>query len=111
MAKLTYNPNPTFEHTVKITTPDGKQGDLPFIFIHKKMSELDDMGKAEDLTDASFLLQIAKGWGFKDHEFTHNNVSEFFDNYPGAAFEIFSSYRQALLGIREKTPSGCSSSL
>lgn len=37
MAKLTYNPTPTFEHTVKITTPDGKQGDLPFVFVHKKM--------------------------------------------------------------------------
>lgn len=102
MAKLTYNPTPSFEHTVKITTPNGKQGDLPFVFIHKKMSELDEMGKSEDLTDTSFLLQIAKGWGFKDHEFTHDNIAEFFDNYPGAAFEIFSSYRQALLGIREK---------
>lgn len=65
MAKLTYNPTPTFEHTVKITTPDGKQGDLPFVFIHKKMSELDEMGKADDLTDTDFLLQIAKGWGLK----------------------------------------------
>ncbi|MEQ4625159.1 MULTISPECIES: phage tail assembly chaperone [Providencia] len=102
MAKLTYNPNPTFEHTVKITLPDGKQGELPFIFHHKKMSELDEMGKAENLTDAGFLLKIAKGWGFKEHEFNNDNITEFFDNYPGAAFEIFTSYRQALLGIREK---------
>lgn len=60
------------------------------------------MGKADDLTDTGFLLQIAKGWGFKDREFNQDNVAEFFDNYPGAAFEIFTSYRQALLGIREK---------
>lgn len=47
------------------------------------MSELDEMGKADDLTDTGFLLQIAKGWGFKDREFNHDNVAEFFDNYPG----------------------------
>ncbi|KER01516.1 phage tail assembly chaperone [Photorhabdus temperata] len=102
MSQITLNPNPTFKEVVKITVPGGGEGELTFEFKHYPLSKLAEMGKQDGMTNDKFIMFIANGWGFKEHEFNQENLDTLLDNYPQAYEAIITTYYKSLGLFREK---------
>lgn len=105
MAKLSLNPEPTFEAAVNIHVPGKKPVPVKFTFKHRTrlgVKELWDEIKDGkfDGDDAAMVMALAKGWELDD-EYTADNVRLLVDSYAGAAGAILDTYFRELAGARE----------
>lgn len=102
MAKLTLDPNPTFDYPVSIPRPGLDPVAVRFTFRHRGLRDVQDWLKALDgREDADIVMDMASGWELDD-AFTRENVAALCDNYGGASRAIYDTYLRELRGAREK---------
>ena len=101
-------PNPTFNHEVAITTPDGPVS-LSLEFKHQGKKALREWGsKLAEVSDLETIGHIVTGWsGVVDADgglvnFSPAALASLIDAYPSAAQEIFVEYMRVLKEGRTK---------
>lgn len=99
MARLTLNPNATFELKVAVSVPGGS-ADIGLTFKYRDRDEakswIDSHGNT---TDAEVILDCVTAWDLDD-EFSLENVRRLCKMYPAAPGDISGAYVRELLGIR-----------
>ncbi|MBS0427607.1 MAG: hypothetical protein JSR41_10015 [Proteobacteria bacterium] len=102
MTRLTLQPSPTFEATVKIPVPGAEPVEVKFNFKHRTKAELkaftDSMGDREDVDQ---VMGMATAWDLAD-AFNAENVGLLVSNYFAAARAIFFAYIDELTQAKEK---------
>jgi len=119
------NPPATFPHTVKFHLLDGSADEIKVLFQYRTREEfaafiagmypevkefpaapvtgLDVVGGANKALDrdVAYILGCVKGWDLTD-DFSEANVRRLVNEYPAAASEIVSGYREAITEGRAK---------
>lgn len=104
MAKLTLDPDPTFQAPVPIHVPGKGPIDVTFTFRYRDTDEVKKLNKEcaeKKPSDVDFILKLASGWEL-DEEFDKKNLAILFKKYPGAATLISAVYFAELIGARRK---------
>lgn len=104
------NPDPTFECSVDLTLPGGKEaGRITFTFRSRSRRELrawEAAAEARRTDDAAWLAEVIADWsGPVDDQglpvpYSVEKLRELLNSYPASATEIFLAYGQAYLPAR-----------
>lgn len=104
MAKISLEPNPTFDAVVSIPRPGLDNASVRFTFRHRSrtavLTWVESIGKDEKV-DIDQVMDVASGWELDD-TFTRENVALLCENYGGASRAILETYLRELRGAREK---------
>lgn len=102
MARLSLQPNPTFNAKVAIPVPGAEPVEVTFTFKHRNRAELkafaDSMAEREDV---AIIMDLASGWELAD-AFTAENIGLLVANYFAAPRVIFNTYLEELTKAKEK---------
>lgn len=103
-AVLKLKANPTFLATVAIPLPDGEgTHEIGVTFKHKNKAALEEFitgESARSRSDVDSVLEIVESWTGLDGDFNRDNLTEFLQNYHGAARAIVSRYVEKLSQAR-----------
>lgn len=102
MAKLKLKANPTFEKEVGVPVAGGPDVPVKMTFKHRTKTELDEFNNTRtDKTDVESFLEMVVAWELED-ELNVANVTEFLENYHGAAVATYRVYTGELKAAKVK---------
>lgn len=101
MAKLTLNPNPTFNAKVFIPVAGDRDGEIVFTFKYRTLKELDSIKLGEGYVTPEDIKLVASGWDLDD-EFSDENIALLLDQRPQSGIAILERYFKESRGAREK---------
>ena len=101
MLKLTLEPK--FTVPVEITVPGQEEtGTMNITFNYRNSEELTDFWKKNEKTKLIDMVgEVVDGWDLAE-DFNGKNLKTFLINYPSAALEILTVYREMSVGSRVK---------
>lgn len=102
MAKLSLNPNPTFQASVDMPLHGGGVSAVLFTFKHKSRTEF--LAWRENLAgkrDADVIADLVTAWDLDD-EYTPENVDRLLEGYGGASQAIVAAYVSEILQAKRK---------
>lgn len=97
MAKLTFNPPPTWQKKVEIPVPGGN-AEVLFTFRRKNRPELREfIAKLGEMKDAEAVAEVVAGWNLDD-TYNAEAVDKLCTTYPGSGFAILRDYLHESMG-------------
>jgi hypothetical protein len=107
MTKLALKANPTFTTKVSIPRAGEPPVDVGMTFKHRRKTELIEFQNTLDKrTDPESFMEMVTAWDLEDPEtsqptpFNTNTVTEFLEEYIGAAWAVYDKYRTELIAAK-----------